>query len=72
MASGHPEQARHGVFGNVDEPGGGPYPTSFIQMIDDGFRLFLRDFGVEQGSPTWFRNSSPHVRQRRSRMQSWP
>lgn len=55
VASGHPEQARHSVFGNVDEPGGGPYPTSFIQMIDDGFRLFLRDFGVEQGSPTSFR-----------------
>ena len=54
VAPGHPEQARNGVFGHVDEPSGGPSPTAFVQMIDDRFRLFLRDFGVAQGRPTSF------------------
>ena len=48
VAAGRPEQARDGVFGNMDESSGGPHPASFGQMVDDGRRLFLRDLGVEQ------------------------
>jgi hypothetical protein len=54
VASSHPEQARDGVFGNMDETSGCPYPTSFVQMVDDGFRLFFRDPGVEQGRTAAF------------------
>ena len=55
MASGRPEQARHGVFGDMDEASGGAHPASFVQMVDDGCRLFLRDLGVEQRGAAAFR-----------------
>ena len=55
VASSHPEQTRDSVFGDVDETSGCPYSASFVQMVDDGFRLFLRDLGVEQGRTTAFR-----------------
>ena len=48
MAARHPEQSRDRVFGDVHQAGGGPYPASFAQMIDDGRCLFLRDLGIEQ------------------------
>ena len=48
MAAGHPEQSRDRVFGDVDQAGGGPHPTSLAQMIDDGRCPFLGDLGIEQ------------------------
>ena len=41
MATRYPEQARDGVFGNVDQAGGGSHPTPFTEMVDDGYSLFL-------------------------------
>ena len=49
MAARHPEQSRDRVFGDMDQAGGGPHPTSFAQMIDDGRCPFLGDLGIEQG-----------------------
>ena len=49
VASSRPEQARDRIFGDVDQAGGGTYPTSFAQMVDDGCRMLLGDFRVEQG-----------------------
>jgi hypothetical protein len=48
VAAGRPEQARDGVFGDMNETSGGPHSASFVQMVDEGRRLFLRDLGVEQ------------------------
>jgi hypothetical protein len=52
VASGRPQQARHGIFGDVDEAGGGAHPASFAEMVDDGRRLFLRNLRIEQGRAT--------------------
>jgi hypothetical protein len=52
VASGRPQQARHGIFRDVDQAGGGAHPTSFAEMVDDGRRLFLRDLRIEQGRAT--------------------
>jgi hypothetical protein len=54
VAARHPEQARDRIFGDVDQAGGGPHPAPFAQMIDDGCRMRLRDFRVEQGGATSF------------------
>jgi hypothetical protein len=48
MATRCPEQSRDRVFGDVDQAGGGPHPTSLAQMIDDGRCPFLSDLGIEQ------------------------
>ena len=52
VASGRPQQARHGILGDVDETGGGAHPASCAQRVDDGRRLFLRNLGIAQGSAT--------------------
>jgi hypothetical protein len=54
VASSHAEQARDRIFGDVDQAGGGTYPTPFAQMVDDGCRMLLRDFRVKQGGATSF------------------
>jgi hypothetical protein len=54
VASGHPKQARHRIFGDVDEAGGGAHPAAFAEMVDDGRRLFLPDLRIEQGGATSF------------------
>jgi hypothetical protein len=54
VAARHPEQARDGVFGDVDQAGGGSHPAPVAQMIDDGRRLFLRDLRIEQGGAASF------------------
>jgi hypothetical protein len=48
MAPRSPEQARDRVFGDVDQAGGSPHPTSLAQMIDDGRCPFLSALGIEQ------------------------
>jgi len=52
MAARHPEQARDGVFGHVDQVDCGSHPAPFAEMVDDGHRLFLRNLRVEQGGAT--------------------
>lgn len=52
MAARHPEQARDGVFGDVDQAGGGAHSAPFTEMVDDGCRLVLRHLRVEQGRAT--------------------
>jgi hypothetical protein len=52
VPSSHPEQARHRIFGDVDEAGGGTHPAAFTEMVDDGRRLFLWELGIEQGGAT--------------------
>lgn len=52
VASGRPKQARHGIFSDVDQAGGGAHPTPFAEMVDDRRRLFLRDLRIEQGRAT--------------------
>jgi hypothetical protein len=47
VASGHPEEACHGVLGDFAQAGGGTHPAPFAQMINDGFRIGLRDLRVE-------------------------
>jgi hypothetical protein len=54
VASGPPEQARDGVFGDVNEASRGPHPASFIQMVDHGLRMVLWNLGVEQGGAASF------------------
>jgi hypothetical protein len=48
MAPRCPEQSRARVFGDVDQAGGGPHPTSLAQMIDAGRCPFLGDLGIAQ------------------------
>jgi hypothetical protein len=50
VATRHPKQPCDRIFGDVDQTGGSPYPTSFAQMVDDGGCMLLRDLRVEQGS----------------------
>jgi hypothetical protein len=49
MAARHPEQSRDCVFGDVNQPGGGPHSAPFAQRSDDGRCPFLCDLGIEQG-----------------------
>jgi len=47
MPSGHPQQPRHSIFGDLDEASRGAHPTTFVQMVDDRLGFVLRQFGVE-------------------------
>jgi hypothetical protein len=55
MAARHSEEACHRIFGDFAQAGGGPYPASFAQMINNGFSLGLRDLGIEQCRTTSLR-----------------
>ena len=52
VASGHPEESCHGVFGNFAQAGCGTHPAPFPQMVNDILSLGLRDLGVEQCGAT--------------------
>jgi hypothetical protein len=47
MPSGHPQQPRHGIFGDLDQASRGAHPTAFVQMVNDRLGFFLRQLRVE-------------------------
>jgi hypothetical protein len=47
VATGHPQESGHGLFGNLDKPGCGPDATAFIEMADDILRFSLWELGIE-------------------------
>jgi hypothetical protein len=46
MATSHPQQAAHGLFSHLHEPGCSPDTTAFIQMVDDILRFGLWELGI--------------------------
>jgi hypothetical protein len=52
VASGHPEESCHRVFGGFAQAGSGTPPAPFPQMLNDVLSLCLRDLGVEQRGAT--------------------
>jgi hypothetical protein len=47
MPSGHPQQPRHGIFGDLDQASRGAHSSAFVQMVDDRLGFFLRQLRVE-------------------------
>jgi hypothetical protein len=47
MPTCHPQQARHGLFGNLHQTSGCSDPTAFPKMVDDIFRCALWQLGIE-------------------------
>ena len=47
MTPRDPDQARHSLFGDLYEPGGGSDTTAFPQMVDDIFRYGFWKLGIE-------------------------
>jgi len=54
MATSHPQQASHSLFGHFDETSCTPHTTAFIQMIYDILRCGLWELGIEQGGAASF------------------
>ena len=50
MATSHPQQARHGLFGNLHEPARRPDATALTKMVDHLLGFGLRQLRVKQGS----------------------
>jgi hypothetical protein len=46
MTPSHPQQSRHGLFGDLHEPSCGSDPTAFIEMAADILRCSLGELGV--------------------------
>jgi hypothetical protein len=59
MPTSHPHQARHGLFGHMDEPGCRPDATAFAEMVDPLLGLGLWKLCVEQGGAAPFRELFP-------------
>jgi hypothetical protein len=47
MPSSHPQQPRHGIFGDLDQASRGAHASAFVQMVDDRLGFFLRQLRVE-------------------------